>query len=152
MSPPPPFPPPNASLTPSSFVLSLRPSVFFPPPFFLDCHFGHASITNVVDMVCVQLVRQYPSSFEFTGHYLERLVEGVYSAGFLNFAGKHDRHATALATGRCFPLFNVVEVVVVVVVVVVVFVVARSRERPLSSSAYVAAFCFFRSSTLQVCR
>eukprot|EP00903_Cladosiphon_okamuranus_P015602 g14407.t1 len=38
-----------------------------------------------------QLVRQYPSSFEFTGHYLERLVEGVYSAGFLNFAGNCER-------------------------------------------------------------
>ncbi|CAM9773473.1 unnamed protein product [Hapterophycus canaliculatus] len=38
-----------------------------------------------------QLVRQYPSSFEFTGHYLERLVEGLYSAGFLNFAGNCER-------------------------------------------------------------
>lgn len=34
-----------------------------------------------------QLVRQYPSSFEFTGHYLERVVEGLYSAAFLTFSG-----------------------------------------------------------------
>ncbi|CAN0090610.1 unnamed protein product, partial [Ectocarpus sp. 4 AP-2014] len=44
-----------------------------------------------LDAVWQQLVRQYPSSFEFTGHYLERLVEGVYSAGFLNFAGNCER-------------------------------------------------------------
>lgn len=37
--------------------------------------------------VFTQLVRQYPSSFEFTGHYLERLVEALYSAAFLTFAG-----------------------------------------------------------------
>lgn len=42
-----------------------------------------------------QLVRQYPSSFEFTGHYLERLVEGVYSAGFLNFAGERAQSETS---------------------------------------------------------
>lgn len=35
-----------------------------------------------------QLVRQYPASFEFTGHYLERLVEALYSAAFLTFTGK----------------------------------------------------------------
>ncbi|CAM9539490.1 unnamed protein product, partial [Sphacelaria rigidula] len=38
-----------------------------------------------------QLVRQYPSSFEFTGHYLERLVEALYSAAFLTFAGNCER-------------------------------------------------------------
>ena len=40
----------------------------------------------------LQVMRQYPSSFEFTGHYLERLIEGVYSAAFLNFAGVVGAH------------------------------------------------------------
>lgn len=35
-----------------------------------------------------KLVRQYPAAFEFTGHYLERLVEGLYSAGFITFSGE----------------------------------------------------------------
>lgn len=54
---------------------------------------GGAGDGTPVRPTAPQLVRQYPTSFEFTGHYLERLVEGLYSASFINFAGQVDAAA-----------------------------------------------------------
>lgn len=77
--------------------LPLIPFVPSPIPFFFfvlsaQLRFVYAKLSPGTNSNRTeQLVRQYPSSFEFTGHYLERLVEGVYSAGFLNFAGERKR-------------------------------------------------------------